>query len=160
MRDSDIGRRAGQEGRGRNLSAWLGMTWAPYTPRATWAVLLRTKCPSVRTIELLSSLMTGREKGKEGRCPGKRRRLRGVPGRGGKDARGMRTEEARIGASVRVGEGSGLPPALRGLLGTVSGTWANPWGAPEDLVLEVRLDDGRTRLFWKHELEGVAEGAY
>ena len=36
---------------------------------------------------------------------------------------------------------------------------ANPWGAPEDLVLEVRLEDGRTRLFWHHELEAVAEGA-
>jgi hypothetical protein len=72
----------------------------------------------------------------------------------------MRSEEARIGESVRVGEGSGLPSELRGLLGTVSGTWANPWGVPEDLVLEVRLDDGRTQLFWHHELEGVAEGAY
>ena len=71
----------------------------------------------------------------------------------------MKTEEARIGASVRVGEGSGLPSELRGLKGTVSGTWANPWGAPEDLVLEVRLADGRTRLFWHHELEGVAKGA-
>ena len=71
----------------------------------------------------------------------------------------MRTEEARIGASVRVRGDAGLPSELRGLTGTLSGTWANPWGAPEDLVLEVRLDDGRTRLFWNHELEGVAEGA-
>jgi hypothetical protein len=71
----------------------------------------------------------------------------------------MRAEEARIGESVRVRGEGGLPSELRGLLGTVSGTWANPWGGPEDLVLEVRLYDGRTRLFWHHELEGVAEGA-
>ena len=48
---------------------------------------------------------------------------------------------------------------VAGLLGTVSGKWANPWGAPEDLVLEVHLDDGRTRLFWNHELESLTEGA-
>jgi hypothetical protein len=48
---------------------------------------------------------------------------------------------------------------LRGLKGTLSGKWANPWGAPEDLVLEVRLEDGRPRLFWNHELEGLSEGA-
>ena len=71
----------------------------------------------------------------------------------------MRSEEAHIGKRVRVGEGSGLPPELRGLTGTLSGKWANPWGTPEDQVLEVRLEDGRTRLFWHHEVEGVAEGA-
>ncbi len=71
----------------------------------------------------------------------------------------MRSEEARIGANVRVGEGSGLPSELRGLKGTLSGKWANPWGGPEDLVLEVRLDDGRPRLFWNHELEGLSEVA-
>ena len=71
----------------------------------------------------------------------------------------MRSEAAQIAKQVRVGEGSGLPPELRGMTGTVSGKWANPWGAPEDLVLEVRLEDGRTRLFWHHELDGVAESA-
>jgi hypothetical protein len=34
------------------------------------------------------------------------------------------------------------------------------WGNPEHLAFDVRLDDGRTQLFWYHELEGVAEGAY
>ncbi len=71
----------------------------------------------------------------------------------------MRSEEAQIGASVRVRRERGLPSELRGLKGTLSGKWANPWGAAEDLVLEVRLEDGRPRLFWNHELEGLSEGA-
>ena len=71
----------------------------------------------------------------------------------------MRTEEAMIGASVRVRGDRGLPSELQGLKGTLSRKWANPWGAPEDLVLEVWLDDGRPRLFWNHELEGLSEGA-
>jgi hypothetical protein len=72
----------------------------------------------------------------------------------------MRLEQdAKIGASVRVRGDPGLPSELQGLTGTVSAKWSNPWGAAEDLVLEVRLDDGRTRLFWNHELEGVAERA-
>ena len=72
----------------------------------------------------------------------------------------MRSEAAQIGNQVRVGEGSGLPPGLRGLTGTLSGKWANPWGPPEDLVLEVWLENGRTRLFWNHELEELGEGAW
>ena len=71
----------------------------------------------------------------------------------------MRTEEARIGASVRVRGDPGLPSELRGLKGTLSAKWADPWGTPEDQVLEVRLEDGRPRLFWNHELEGLTEGA-
>jgi hypothetical protein len=71
----------------------------------------------------------------------------------------MRSEHARIGTSVRVHQDPGLPSELQGLTGTVSGKWANPWGAPEDLILEVRLEDGRTRLFWHQELEAVTERA-
>jgi len=71
----------------------------------------------------------------------------------------MRSEEARIGASVRVRGDGGLPSELRGLTGTLSAKWGNPWGGPEDLVLEVRLDDGCPRLFWYNELEGLTEGA-
>jgi len=71
----------------------------------------------------------------------------------------MRSEAAQIAKQVRVGEGSGLPPELQGLTGTLSGKWANPWGTPENLVLQVRLENGRTRLFWNHELEEIVEGA-
>lgn len=75
----------------------------------------------------------------------------------GRAAGVVRTEGIRVGARVRVRGALGLPSELRGLTGTVSGKWANPWGAPEHLVLEVRLEDGRTWLFWRHELEGVSE---
>jgi hypothetical protein len=66
----------------------------------------------------------------------------------------MRSEDAQIGAKVRVGH-SGLHSEWRGLTGTVSGKWGNP----EYLALDVLLDDGRTLLFWHHELEEIAEGA-
>jgi hypothetical protein len=66
----------------------------------------------------------------------------------------MRSEEAQIGARVRVGE-SGLRSEWRGLTGTVS----RKWGNPEYLALDVLLDDGRTLLFWHHELEEIAQGA-
>jgi hypothetical protein len=66
----------------------------------------------------------------------------------------MRSEEAQIGARVRVGE-SGLRSEWRGLTGTVR----RKWGDPEYLALDVLLEDGRTQLFWHHELEEIAEGA-
>jgi hypothetical protein len=66
----------------------------------------------------------------------------------------MRSEEAQIGARVRVGE-AGLGSEWRGLTGTVS----RKWGNPEYLALDVLLEDGRTQLFWHHELEEIAEGA-
>jgi hypothetical protein len=66
----------------------------------------------------------------------------------------MTSEEARIGARVRVGE-SGWRSEWRGLTGTISAKW----GAPEYLALDVVLEDGRTLLFWHHELEEIAEGA-
>jgi hypothetical protein len=43
----------------------------------------------------------------------------------------------------------------RGLTGTVS----RKWGNPEYLALDVLLDDGRTLLFWHHELEEIAQRA-
>jgi hypothetical protein len=54
----------------------------------------------------------------------------------------MRSEEARIGARVRVSE-SGRSPEWRGLTGTISGKWGNP----EYLALDVQLDEGRMQLF-------------
>jgi hypothetical protein len=68
----------------------------------------------------------------------------------------MRSQEAVIGAIVRVGEGSGLRSEWRGLTGTIIGKWGNP----KYLALDVLLDDGRTQLFWHHELDEIdARGA-
>ncbi len=64
----------------------------------------------------------------------------------------MRGEQARVSAWVRVGE-SGLRPEWRGLTGTISGRW----GDPEYPALDVRMEDGRSQLFWHHELEEVPE---
>jgi hypothetical protein len=67
----------------------------------------------------------------------------------------MRSEEARIGARLIVGE-SGFRPEVGGLTGMVRAKWGNP----EYLALDVLLDDGRTQLFWHHELEEIdARGA-
>lgn len=64
----------------------------------------------------------------------------------------MKSERARIGAKVRVNE-SGLRAEWRGLTGRISATW----GDPEYLALDVQLDDGRSQLFWHHELEEVPD---
>jgi hypothetical protein len=62
----------------------------------------------------------------------------------------MRSEQARIGARVRVSE-SGWRSEWWGLTGTISAKWGNP----EYLALDVRLQDGRTQLFWHHELQEI-----
>jgi hypothetical protein len=64
----------------------------------------------------------------------------------------VRGEQARNGAGVKVGE-SGLRPEWRGLTSTISGRW----GHPEYPALDVRMEDGRSQLFWHHELEWVPE---
>ena len=67
----------------------------------------------------------------------------------------MRSEEARIGTKVMVDE-AWHGSEWRGLAGTIIGKWGNP----EYLALDVLLDDGRTQLFWHHELDGIdARGA-
>src|SRR5215212_1322428 len=67
----------------------------------------------------------------------------------------MRSEEARIGAKVMVDE-AGHGSEWRGLAGTIIGKW----GHPEYLALDVLLDDGRTQLFWHHEVDEIdARGA-
>ena len=64
----------------------------------------------------------------------------------------MRSEEAVIGARVRVGE-SVWSSEWWGLTGTISGRWGNPGY----VALDVLLEDGRTQLFWHHELEELEE---
>jgi hypothetical protein len=68
----------------------------------------------------------------------------------------VRSEEVRIGARVWVVGESALRSEWRGLTGIVRAKWGNP----EYLALDVLLDDGRTQLFWHHELEEIAERAY
>jgi hypothetical protein len=58
------------------------------------------------------------------------------------------SEEALVGTRVRV-RGSLLRADLRGLEGTITGRW----GHPEYVALDVLLGDGRTQLFWHHELD-------
>ena len=65
----------------------------------------------------------------------------------------MMSEEPRIGLRVRVGE-SGWRSEWRGLTGTITAKWGNP----DYLAFDVLLDDGRTQLFWYHELEEIAQG--
>ena len=64
----------------------------------------------------------------------------------------MRSEEASIGARVRVGE-RGLRSELRGMRGRI----IRRWGHPEYLALDVLMEDGRSSLFWHYELEEVPE---
>jgi len=60
----------------------------------------------------------------------------------------MTSEEALIGMRVRVRD-SLLRSELRGQVGTITARW----GSPEYVALDVLLDDGRSQLFWHHELE-------
>jgi len=41
----------------------------------------------------------------------------------------------------------------------LEGTIAKSWGDPTYSALDVDLDDGRSELFWHHELEEIAQGA-
>jgi hypothetical protein len=64
----------------------------------------------------------------------------------------LRSEEARVGARVRVRPGY-RKSELWGALGTIT----KVWGAPHYAVVEVRLDGGRSELLWRHELEKIGE---
>ena len=66
----------------------------------------------------------------------------------------MLSEEARIGKRVRIRQ-EHRSSALRGMVGTIEKRWGNP----EYIALDVLLDDGRSELFWYHELEEPAERA-
>lgn len=66
----------------------------------------------------------------------------------------MRSEDVYIGARVRVA--SYGEPDLRGLDGTIE----QVYGDPDYRAAEVRLENGRSELFWYHELESTpARGA-
>jgi hypothetical protein len=65
----------------------------------------------------------------------------------------MRSEDAQIGTRGRVSEDSGLRSEWRGLTGTIRAKWGNP----EYLALDVLMEDGRTLLFWHHELENLPQ---
>ena len=60
----------------------------------------------------------------------------------------MVAQEALVGTPVRVREGN-RREALWGMVGTVE----DRWGHPEHPALDVRLEDGRTVLFWFHEVD-------
>jgi hypothetical protein len=62
----------------------------------------------------------------------------------------MLPEEAQIGKRVRIRQ-EHRGQALRGMVGTIE----KGWGNPEYIALDVLLDDGRSELFWHHELEEI-----
>lgn len=64
----------------------------------------------------------------------------------------MRPEEAYVGARVRVRPGH----RKLELWGTV-GTIERRWGSPHYVAVEVRFDNGRSELLWRHELEEIGE---
>jgi hypothetical protein len=67
----------------------------------------------------------------------------------------VRSEEARVGARVRVRPGY-RKSELWGTLGTI----AKVWGAPHYVVVEVRLDGGGSELLWCHEVEQTREESW
>ena len=60
----------------------------------------------------------------------------------------MQSYEAQPGVAVRVKEGH-RRSGFGGLLGTVE----QRWGHPDFPALHVRFGDGRSELFWFHEVE-------
>ena len=64
----------------------------------------------------------------------------------------MKSREARVGARVRISTAY----RKRGLQGAV-GTVEKVWGEPHYPVVELRLDGGRSELFWRHEVEVIYE---
>jgi hypothetical protein len=63
----------------------------------------------------------------------------------------VQSHEARPGTVVRVKEGYRKPD-----LAGISGTIQQCWGSPDYLALDVRLEDGRSELFWFHQLDTAA----
>ena len=67
----------------------------------------------------------------------------------------MELEDARVGTRVRV-QLDYAEPHLQGSVGTVQ----KRHGIPEYAAFDVLLPDGRTKLFWEHQLEEVREPAH
>ncbi len=63
----------------------------------------------------------------------------------------VQSQEARPGTAVRVKD-SYRRPELEGMSGTIE----QCWGSPEYLAVDVRLEDGRSELFWFHQLDTAA----
>ncbi len=63
----------------------------------------------------------------------------------------VQSYEARPGTAVRVREGY-RKPELEGMGGTIE----HCWGSPDYVALDVRLEDGRSELFWFHQLDTAA----
>ena len=62
----------------------------------------------------------------------------------------MKLQDARPGVAVRV-KGGLWKSEFGGMLGTVE----HSWGDAHHPALDVRLEDGRSELFWFHELDEV-----
>lgn len=65
----------------------------------------------------------------------------------------MTSEEAQPGMRVRISDGH-RRPALRGLTGTIK----QRYGESSYLAPEVLFEDGRSELFWHHELNAAEQG--
>ena len=66
----------------------------------------------------------------------------------------MKVQEARPGVAVRVKDDL-WKSEFGGMLGTVE----HRWGDAQHPALDVRLENGRSELFWFYELEKVLEEA-
>jgi hypothetical protein len=66
--------------------------------------------------------------------------------------RSMELEGARVGTRVRVQLDYG-EPHLQGSVGTIQ----KRYGVPDYTAFDILLPDGRTKLFWEHQLEEVTE---
>ncbi len=64
----------------------------------------------------------------------------------------MTSEEARPGMRVRISDDH-RRPALRGLVGTIK----RRYGESTYLALEVLFENGRSELFWHHELNAAEQ---
>jgi hypothetical protein len=64
----------------------------------------------------------------------------------------MLSEKAQIGNRVRI-RADHRSTALRGMVGTIE----RRWDTPDYIALDVLLDDGRSELFWHHELEEITQ---